>query len=171
MDRPLYHYEYVHEPFDDIIALLADRATAVLQPATDAATEHAREVATTLRVPIGRFEIGRDVRIEVGDFVPQRLRSGYVPISWRAKQSAAMFPSVRAKLEVAALSLDPPVTQVSLVGSYEPPFGRIGVAADDLLGHRVAEATVHRFVADVVRRIRQELAQARAEPQFSMLDY
>lgn len=171
MDRPLYHYEYVDEPFDDIIALLADRAADVLQPATDAAAEHAREVVTTLHVPIGRFEIGRDVRIEVGDFVPQQVRSGYVPISWRAEQSAAMFPSVRAELEVAALSLDPPVTQVSLVGSYEPPFGPVGVAADDLLGHRVAEATVHRFVADVVRRIRQELAQARAEPQFSMLDY
>lgn len=172
MQRPLYHYEYVDEPFDDVIELLADRPAVVLQPATDAAAAHAREVVTTLHVPIGGFEVGREVRIEFGDFVPRELRSGYVPVSWHAEQHAAMFPSVEAKLEVAALSLDPPVTQVSLVGSYLPPLGAVGTAVDAAVGHRVAEAAVHRFVKDVVRRIREELAAVGSgEPTFSMLDY
>lgn len=172
MKRPLYHYEYVHEPFDDIIRLLADRAAAVLQTATDAAAAHAREVVTTLHVPVGRFEIGRQVVIDVGEYVPQQLRTGYVPISWRAEEHAQLFPRVEAKLEVAALSIDPPVTQVSLVGAYTPPFGAVGAVADDVVGHRVAEAAVHRFVEDVTHRIRAELAEARsAEPAFSMLDY
>lgn len=172
LERPLYHYAYVDEPFDDIIELLADRAAAVLQTATDVAAEHAREVVTKLHVPVGRFEIGREVVIEVGDFVPQELRTGYVPVSWHAEEHAKLFPEVEAKLEVADLSIEPHVTQVSLVGSYRPPLGAVGAAADDVWGHRVAEAAIHRFVKDVVGPIREELAQVRSQqPSFSMLDY
>lgn len=172
MERPLYHYEYVDEPFDDIIELLADRPAVLLQPATEVAAEHAREVVATLHLPVGGFEVGRDVRVELGSFVPRELRCGSLPVSWHAEQHASLFPSVEAKLEVAALSLDPPVTQVSLVGSYRPPLGAVGTAVDAAAGHRVVEATVHRFVKDVVRRIREELAAARSrQPALSMLDY
>lgn len=172
MERPLYHYEYVNEPFDDIIELLADDASAVLQDATHVAAQRAREVVTTLRVPVGEFEIGRDIRIEVGDFVPKEIRCGHVQLRWHAERHAALFPAVQAKLEIAALSLEPPLSQVTLVGSYVPPFGAVGAAADEMVGHRIAEATIHRFVVDVVDRIRDQLAARRSRrPSLSMLDY
>jgi hypothetical protein len=41
---------------------------------------------------------------------------------------------------------------------YTPPLGTIGSALDSLIGHRVADASVHRFVTDVASLLRGELA-------------
>jgi hypothetical protein len=49
-------------------------------------------------------------------------------------------------------------TQIELHGRYTPPLGTIGSALDSLIGHRVADASVHRFVTDVASLLRDELA-------------
>jgi hypothetical protein len=37
-------------------------------------------------------------------------------------------------------------------------MGVLGTAIDAVVGHRIAEASVHRFVRAVVERLRQDLA-------------
>ena len=49
-------------------------------------------------------------------------------------------------------------TQLDFSGQYEPPLGAVGDAVDALVGHRIAEASVHRFVTDVARYLREHLA-------------
>jgi hypothetical protein len=158
MERPIYAYEYVEAPFDDITELLADASAVVLQSATDAAATHAGEVVSRLRVPLGGLEIGRDIRVEIGEFKPVEATRVKVPLRWRAASAAALFPSVEADLEVQALSLSPPYVQVSLVGMYKPPLGIVGAAGDAIAGHKVAEVAIRRLVADIAARLEQEIA-------------
>lgn len=160
MERPLYAYVYAHVPYDDAIALLAADAATLLQDATHVGVERAREVVTTLHVPIGGFEVGRDVVVTAGEFRPVEVLRGVLPVQWHAAHGAGLFPSLAASLELSALSLRPPVTQVTLQGAYTPPLRQVGAMGDAAVGHRVAEATVQRFVEDVARRLERALAPA-----------
>ena len=60
-----------------------------------------------------------------------------------------------AELLIYPLSRDE--TQIELDGRYTPPLGALGGALDSLIGHRVADASVHRFVSDVASLLRNEL--------------
>jgi len=155
VERQLHCYAYVEAPFDLVARLLAEDATAVLQEATDDAAEQAGTLSRTLSVEVGGFEVGRDVSIEVGEFEPRGITRSVVPLRWHAEKGRLLFPELAADMEVAALALDPPLTQLTVSGSYEPPLGVLGAGADRLLLHRLAEATVHRFTHDVADRLRR----------------
>lgn len=155
MERHLYCYAYLEAPFDLVTRLLAEDAPAVMQEATDDAAERAGPLSRTLRVEVGGFEVGRDVRIELGDFEPRGIATSVVPLRWHAEHGRLLFPELAADLEVSALSFDPPLTQLTVSGSYEPPLGVIGAGADRVLLHRLAEATVHRFTHEVADRLRR----------------
>ncbi len=155
MERPLHVYAYVEAPFDLIGRLLADHAVEILQHATDDAAEQAGMLSRTLRVEVGGFSVSRDVTIEVGDFEPREVTRSVVPLRWHAATGRLLFPSLAADLEVSSVSFDPPLTQLTLDGSYEPPLGLLGAGADRMLLHRLAEATVHRFVHDVADQLRR----------------
>ena len=55
-------------------------------------------------------------------------------------------------------------TQIDLHGRYRPPLGVVGDAVDALVGHRLAEASVLRFVADSATRINAELGVRAGAP-------
>jgi hypothetical protein len=156
VERLLHVYAYVEAPFDLVTRLLADNTAAVLQHATDDAAEQAGVLSRTLRVAVGGFEVSRDVTIEIGEFDPRGITRSVVPLRWHAESGRLLFPQLAADLEVSAVVFDPPLTQLTVDGSYEPPLGALGAGADRLLLHRLAEATVHRFtheVADQLRRL------------------
>jgi hypothetical protein len=157
VERELHCYAYVEAPFDLTARLLADNATSVLQHATDDAAEQAGTLSRTLRVEVGGLEVGREVAIEVGEFEPRGIRSSVVPLHWRAERGRFLFPELTAELEVSALTLDPPLTQLTVSGTYEPPLGLLGAGADRLVLHRLAEATMHRFTHEVADEIRRHL--------------
>jgi len=159
VERMLYLYEYVNASFDDVSHVLAEQGAALFQDATDAAVERAGTVQADLVVDLGGFEVGRDVTIEVGDFDPVEAMRSKVQLRWRASEHAGLFPALEAQFEVAALSLQPPLTQVTLVGSYRPPGGPVGAAADAMFGHRVAEAAMHRFLHRTIDRLAELASQ------------
>jgi hypothetical protein len=157
VDRPLHCYAYVEAPFDLVSRLLAEDAAGLLQHATDDAADQAGELSRSLRVAVGGFEIGRDVRIEVGDFTPREVLRSVVPLRWHAEKSRLLFPELAADLEVTALTIDPPMTQITVAGSYHPPLGLLGAGADKLLLHRLAEATVHRLTHEIADELRRRV--------------
>jgi hypothetical protein len=53
------------------------------------------------------------------------------------------------KAELSLYRLGKDETQLELCGTYEPPLGALGKVLDALVMHRVAEASVHRFLAEV----------------------
>lgn len=156
--RTLSTYEYVDVPYDDVILLLAEDAAGVVQAATDSAVSHAEDVVGRLTVEVAGFEVGRDVTIEVGEFHPVALMQVEVPLRWKAQDSEALFPSMDATLAVRMMPLDIQRTQLVLDGSYQVPLGPVGAAIDDVAGHHVAEAAVHRFVRDIAKGLARERA-------------
>jgi hypothetical protein len=106
------------------------------------------------------MEVGVDVRVEVARRPDEPTEGGLPPIthlalSWRAANAAGLFPSMTADLAVSPMTSTE--TRVELEGTYRPPFAAAGKAFDATIGHRVAEATVHRFVNDLIDQIRIEL--------------
>jgi hypothetical protein len=159
MERPLIAYEYVKLPYDDVVHFLERSPTAVLQPATDAASDHAHEAVSTLSVPLGNFRLSRDVTVVIGDLERSGPHRARLPMTWRAAQHQGLFPSMTATLAVAALSYDEPRTELELAGSYVPPAGIIGGIGDNIgVLHRLAETSVQRLLQDIAERLVAELA-------------
>jgi hypothetical protein len=166
MSRELNSYAYVNVRFDTVSRLLAENAQAVLQHATDDSAVEADTLSRTLRVNVGGFEVSKDVEVEVGEFRPAQITGSVVPLRWRAENGRLLFPTLEAELQVRAVSLDPPVTQVLVSGSYDPPMGVIGAGADWLLLHRLAEATIHRFTSEVAAQLRALAEQLPEDQRF-----
>jgi hypothetical protein len=114
-----------------------------------------------LKVDVGPLEIGTDVAIEViGVEEREEGPSGRTPttvigLRWKAARATALFPSMDAELIVYPLSRNE--TQLELHGLYSPPLGAVGSALDSLIGYRIADASVHRFISDVAGFLRDEL--------------
>lgn len=72
-------------------------------------------------------------------------------VSWHSARADRLFPVFAGEIELAPL----PVRgwQLSLSGTYRPPLSVVGGAADRVMGHRVAEACVRRFVLDIAERV------------------
>jgi hypothetical protein len=144
-------YDYVTRSFEAVKATLEADPTGVLGRATHVASRRAGDVAASLRASIGSLEVATDVTLDVGAIEVVKGTRGAtelrVPLSWRAAHASALFPSMRATLSAYPLSKDE--TQLELVGSYTPPLGLLGDAVDALALGRIADASVHRFVADV----------------------
>jgi len=155
VERALHCYAYVEAPWDQVSRLLAEDSRSVLQHATVDAADQAQQLTRTLELEVGGFTVSRDVTIEVGEFVPREVTRSVVPLRWHAERGRLLFPELAADLEVAAVSLDPPLTQLTVAGSYEPPLGLLGAGADRLMLHRLAEATMHRFVHEVADELRR----------------
>jgi hypothetical protein len=155
VERTLHVYAYVEAPFDDVSHLLASDAVGVLQRATDESAEQASTLSRKLSVAVDGFQVSRDVRIELGEFEPRAVTRSVVPLRWRSEKGRLLFPELSAELEVAAIVFDPPLTQLTVTGTYEPPMGLLGAGADKLLLHRLAEATLHRFVHEVADELRR----------------
>lgn len=153
MSRPLYAYAYAEVPFDDAIALLAQDPRGLLQTATDLSAEHGSHLLANLNFEVAGFEVGRDVVIELGAYEPVEITRAVIPLTWQAAVGHVLFPTVDARLEIAALSFNPPLVQVSLVGSYRPPLGTVGLLLDRLVDQHLAEAVIHRFIHEVASRL------------------
>ena len=85
-----------------------------------------------------------------------RTPTTFMRLRWKAARAAALFPSMDAELIVYPLARDE--TQLELHGRYSPPLGAVGSALDSLVGYRIADASVHRFMTDVASLLRNELA-------------
>ena len=156
--RKLRVYAYVNKPYEAVRKLLYAHASELFPRATKAAVTRADEVGAQLRVSAAGIDVGVDVRIHLGALRDEEGPKGMspvtrVPITWEAVKAAALFPSMSA--ELSAWPLTATETQIELEGSYRPPLGPVGNALDAVVGHRVAEAAVHRFLDDVVAEIRR----------------
>lgn len=158
MERHLYNYTYLAEPFERIVGILEAEAADVLAEATSAAVAQANVLVGTMEARLGAFTIGRDVRIDVGPWQPLGARTIKLPLRWRAAEHPAIFPAMVGQLEVTALSSHPAMTQVTFVGHYRPPVGLIGALGDALIGHRIAEASVHWFLEAVCAGLTAQIA-------------
>jgi len=156
-------YDYVNRPYAQVRERLVPDPTAVFRAATRAAADRARSVAAELRVKIAGMDVGAEIVFTIGEMVEEaggpftggpfggpRTR---IPVSWEAAAHPQWFPLMDGELSVYALTSTE--TQLDFLGRYDPPMGLVGDAVDALVGHRIAEASVHRFIGDVARYLRE----------------
>lgn len=160
MNREIRSYEYVNHPYAAVRDALVKDPGGVLRAATNGAVSRASAVAAALHVNIGPLDIGAGIAVTVGEISEQTYdapisRVTRIPLEWSAEQRASLFPIMNAELSVYPLTSTE--TQLDFLGRYEPPLGIVGGALDAMVGHRIAEASVHRLVADVANYLREHL--------------
>lgn len=160
-DREIRSFDYVNHPYDRVRDALRTDALAIVRSATQAAASRAHAVAAGLHVNIAGIKIGAEIEIQVVSLdetsgethAENRLR---VNLEWESAKAPRLFPLMRGRL--SAYPLSGTETQLDFEGRYEPPLGAVGNALDAMVGHRIAEASVHRFITDVASYLRQSLA-------------
>jgi hypothetical protein len=152
-------YAYVNCPYETVRNALLARPLELLQRATTSAAERANALAASLRAGGAGVEIGVEVRIQVHGAREEEGVAGLSPVirvslGWEAARAPAVFPVMSA--ELSAWPLSSSETQLEIQGTYRPPLGLMGKAVDAVVGHRIAQASVHRLLEDIVEQLRRE---------------
>jgi hypothetical protein len=98
----------------------------------------------------GRALLAKQVAVQVAPSVVAGTRLVYA-MRWTATgPTGELFPTLDANLELDAVDgAEGASTRLVLIGSYVPPFGRLGEVVDHVLLHAVASATVRSFLTRV----------------------
>jgi len=153
-------YDYVNHPYAKVREALAADPGGIFRAATRTAADRARSVAAELRVTVAGVDVAAEVIVSIGAIGEETGPMGgpltRLQLSWEAAEHPQLFPLMSAELSVYPLTATE--TQLDFLGHYDPPLGVVGGAMDALVGHRIAEASVHRFIGDVARHLRDTLA-------------
>ena len=153
-------YEYVNRPYEQVCAALRADPNGIFRRVTLLSAERANAPGAQLHVQLGALDLASAVQIDVGPIedtlsAPNGYPITVFPLSWYSKHHPGLFPHMRAKLLVYALSKKE--TQLELEGSYDPPLGLLGDALDALVGHHSAEASVLQFIQNITARLRSDM--------------
>jgi hypothetical protein len=159
--REIRCYDYVNHPYEQVRDALRQDALTVFQSATKAAASRAQSIAAELHVDFGGIGIKTDIRIAVKNVEEKTRDAMSTPatrllLEWEATTMPRLFPLMKAELCIYPLTATE--TQLDFSGLYRPPFGPVGKAMNAIVGHRIAEVSVHRFIGDVAGYLRQALA-------------
>jgi hypothetical protein len=159
--REIRSYDYVNRPYERVRDALRQNALTVFRSATKSAAARAQSVAAELHVDFGGIGVKTDINISVKNIEEKIVDATSTPttrllLEWEAATVPGLFPLMKGELSVYPLTSTE--TQLDFSGFYEPPFGAVGRTMNAIVGHRIAEVSVHRFVSDVAGYLRQTLA-------------
>lgn len=154
------YFEYVNKPYEQVRDAIQADPLAAFSRATKSAAARADDVAAQLHVDIGGVTVAKDIDITVGRVEESQRSTRLGPLTrlelqWKASDSAHLFPLMHADLSIYPLTATE--TQLDFSGDYEVPLNVVGRAIDALVGHRIAEASLHCFVNEVSEYLRTEL--------------
>jgi hypothetical protein len=159
--REIRCYDYVNHPYERVRDALKEDALTVFQSATKAAAHRAQSTAAELHVEVGGIGVTTDIKISVVNVEEKARDATSTPITrllleWEAATMPQLFPIMRGEFSIYPLT--PTETQLDFSGVYQPPFGAVGKTLNAIVGHRIAEVTIHQFIGDVAGYLRQALA-------------
>jgi len=154
-------YDYVNRPYEHVRDALKKDALNVFQAATKAAASRAQTIASELHIDFGGIGVKTDITITVKGVEEKVAEAGLGSITrllleWEATSMPRLFPLMKGELSIYPLTSSE--TQLDFWGIYEPPFGAVGRTLNAMVGHRIAEVSVHRFVDDVADYLRHNLS-------------
>jgi hypothetical protein len=130
-------------PVDRVERALLASSAEWLSATAGVAQERGDELLTQIGVGPLATRFRRRVTIQLG--APVRFPSmTSVPFTWEPVGLEGLLPRLDANLELGALGEDR--TQLAISAHYRPPLGVVGRAVDQVLLHRVAEATLKDFL-------------------------
>jgi len=153
-------YDYVNHPYEYVRDALKKDALKVFQEATKAATSRAQTIASELHIDFGGIGVKTYINITVKNVEEKVAEAGSSPITrllleWEATAMPRLFPLMKGELSIYPLTSTE--TQLDFSGVYKPPFGPVGKTLNAIVGHRIAEVSVHSFVDDVADYLRRTL--------------
>ena len=159
--REIRCFDYVNHRYDQVREALSKDALVVFQSATKAAASRAQSIASELRLDIGGIAVEADIIISIKKIEEKLADAMTGPVTtleleWQAAKMPGLFPLMKAELSIYPLTSAE--TQLDFLGHYEPPLGAVGKAVNAVIGYRIAEGSVHRFVSDVAAYLRQAIA-------------
>jgi hypothetical protein len=162
MGKTIRSYDYVNHRYEAVRDTITKDPVGLFRAATKSASSRAEAVAVALRVDIAGVEVSKDVVVAVKRVTEEPAKGKKPPrtvltLEWEAAKSPRLFPFMQAELAIYPLTATE--TQLDLDGEYEPPLGPLGKALDKLMGHRIAEACVKRFLEDVADHLRRKLGK------------
>lgn len=160
MSKKIHVYDYVNHPYEKVRSALGDDAAEVFSKATKVAAKRAHSIASELHANVAGIDVGTEIDIDVKEIEATEKSFGNperttLQIEWKASKMPRLFPVMKADLAIYPLTSTE--TQLDLDGEYEVPLGVVGNAIDAVVGRRIAEASVHRFITDVAAYLREEL--------------
>lgn len=160
MGRDIRCYDYVNHSYARVRDALGTDAVRIFHDATNSAASRVQSLASELRIDVAGIEVGTEIAVSVNSVEeqPAEVTSRAVTrltLEWEAAKLPHLFPFMKAELSVYALTATE--TQLDFAGRYQPPLGRLGEAINALAGRRIAEASVHRFLANVAQHLRDRL--------------
>lgn len=165
--RKIRCYDYVNHPYERVRDALQQNALRVFQSATKTAASRAQSVAAELSVDFAGIGVKTDIKIDVKSVDEKAAGSASMPtmkltLEWEAAKMPRLFPLMKGELSVYPLTATE--TQLDFSGVYKPPLGTLGKTMNEIVGHRIAEVSVHRFVSDVAGYLRQALSANSSSP-------
>lgn len=111
-----------------------------------------------LRVPLDGptrgLSLDREVRIEAWRDRDDANLNELIRIRW-TPEGTVVFPRFSGTLVVWGEE-NPALSYIELDGEYNPPLGATGQLFDEVIGHRLAEATAREFLRDVKRGVESQ---------------
>lgn len=136
-------FKVIDASYEDVEACLASSSDTLFAKALGSSRDVGERITAKVGPQSWPAALAKTVEIRLG---PARRHADgmLVGLSWEAHGGASLFPRLDADLEVAPFGADQ--TVLTLRGTYDPPAGRTGKLADELLLHRVAASTVRAFL-------------------------
>ncbi len=165
MPHDLHCYDYVRRPYERVHERLLEDPRRLLRRASTVAAARAQALRAQLRAVARPLERVAQVEIRVssieGARSPLDEHSTRFVHELRAARASAAFPLMHAILRAYPLTLTE--TQLELEGTYAPPPAALGeeIATDEIsavIGRRIVEASMLRFIQEVAAHLRVELA-------------
>jgi hypothetical protein len=114
-------------------------------------SEDAYSQETTLVMRVGAGGLSKLVRVQVRELAGTDTSAG-LAIRWEAAgPGGVLFPVLDADIRLIPAGERSSV--LMMAGSYRPPLGPLGDALDRAILHRVATATIRRFLAQLAAQI------------------
>lgn len=157
MEKSITVTRTVEGPFEAISDLLEKDPGGLLSAATEAAAAAANEVIVHLEGKWKWFDLDESVEAEVGTI--ERTNSmARLPLSWKADSHKRLLPSLNGHLGLYNMSSKH--SELSYTATYAPPLGLFGGLEDFLLGRRILESVLGRFLEELVLYIEEQTADS-----------
>lgn len=120
----------------------------------NSASDDAYDAEVTGLMRVGPAGFSRLVRVQFRD-LPERANAAGLALRWEVTgPGGALYPVLDADVEL--IGAGPQTTWLTLAGAYRPPLGALGEALDRAILHRVAGATIHRFLGRIASGLNAE---------------
>lgn len=142
----IHDFAQIQRPFNEVRSVILGNASSLLGRSATAAYREGEQLSLRLEPFGGHPRLSKRVVLDLGPAYERDDRL-VLPIHWWALSGTRLFPHLEGDLELAPIGDE--VTQVTLMGRYDPPLAGIGRTMDRLLLHRIAEACVRSFLTKV----------------------